>query len=113
MFSMGGVEAFIGADTVYKSDLRLGPTADARFVYPSHWNTGARLGVRADDDAWAVTLFGRNLGNDHEPITLFGGPSFTAPGADPAAPNGYINGVSGWMTASALRQVGLSVDLKF
>jgi iron complex outermembrane receptor protein len=111
--SLGSIEGFVGADTVYKSDLRLGPTADPRFVYPSHWNTGARLGVRAADNSWTVTLFGRNLGNDHEPITIFGGPSFTGPGVDPAQPNGYVNGVSGWMTAASLRQVGLSVDLKF
>lgn len=110
---MGAVEGFIGVDTVYKSSMRLGPSGDSRFVYPAHWNTGARVGIRSQDGNFAVTLFGRNLGNDHEPITLFGGPSFTAPGNDPTRPNGYVNGISGWITAASLRQVGISLDAKF
>jgi len=115
-FPLGSVQGFLGADTVYKSDMRLGPTGDSRFVYPAHWTTGARLGVRSSNDSWSVMLFGRNLGDDHEPITLFGGPSFTAPhpgNPDPALANGFVNGVSGWMTPASLRQVGLSIDLKF
>ena len=44
---------------------------------------------------------------------MFGGPAFTPPGANPAAPNGYVNGVSGWVTADSLRQVGLSLDARF
>jgi iron complex outermembrane receptor protein len=115
-FPLGGVQGFLGADTVHKSDLRLGPSGDPRFVYPAHWTHGARLGVRSQDDSWSVALFGRNLGNDHEPITLFGGPSFTAPhpgNPDPALAKGFVNGVSGWITPAALLQVGLSVDVKF
>ena len=91
----------------------MGPTADPRFVYPSYWDVGARLGIRAADGKWSVALFGRNLTDEPVPITLFGGPSFTPPGADPTAPNGYVNGVSGWVTAASLRQVGLSLDMKF
>jgi iron complex outermembrane receptor protein len=115
-FSLGSLQGFVGADTVHKSDLRLGPTGDSRFIYPAHWTSGARLGVRSADDTWSITLFGRNLEDEHEPITLFGGPSFTAPHAgnpDPALAMGFVNGVSGWMTPAALRQIGLSVDLKF
>jgi iron complex outermembrane recepter protein len=110
---VGNLEAFIGADTVYKSDLRLGPSGDPRFVYPSHWNTGARLGVRSGSGSWSAALFARNLSNEHEPVTIFGGPSFTPPGADPTAPNGYVNGISGWVAPTSLRQVGLSLDAKF
>jgi hypothetical protein len=46
-------------------------------------------------------------------ITLFGGPSFTPPSADPTAPNGYVTGVSGWLSPESLREVGLSFDVKF
>jgi iron complex outermembrane receptor protein len=110
---LGRVQVFVAADTVYKSEMRLGPTADDRFVYPSHWTTGARVGVRSSSDAWSVALYARNVSNEHEPVTLFGGPSFTPPGADPTAPNGYVNGVSGWVSPESLRQVGLSVDARF
>jgi iron complex outermembrane receptor protein len=110
--AFGAVRGFIGADTVYKSDLRLGPSGDARFVYPAHWITGARLGVRGPDGHWSVELFGRNLGNNHEPVTLFGGPAFTPPGVVPFLPNGAVAGISGWQTPNSLRQVGLSVDWK-
>jgi iron complex outermembrane recepter protein len=113
-FALGSsLRGFISADTVYKSEMRLGPTGDPRFLYPSHWITGMQLGVRGDDNRWNVTLFGRNLGDDHEPITIFGGPSFTSTNTDPAQPNGYVNGVSGWMTAQSLRQVGLSLEVNF
>jgi iron complex outermembrane recepter protein len=110
---LGAVTGFASADTVYKSAIRFGPTADPRFVYSGHFNTGLRLGVRSTEDRWSAALFVRNLSNDHEPVTMFGGPSFTPPGADPTAPNGYINGVSGWVTENALRQVGLSLDARF
>jgi len=109
--SLGPVEGVVAADTVFKSAMRLGPTADPRFIYPAHWTTGAHLGIQSPTKSWSVALFVRNITNDHEPITLFGGPSFTPPGADPTAPNGYVNGVSGWVSPDSLRQVGLSVEL--
>ncbi len=111
--SFGAVEGFLAADTVYRSEIRMGPTADQRFVYPSYWDVGARLGVRGADGKWSVALFGRNLTDEPVPITLFGGPSFTGPGMNPSAPNGYVNGVSGWVTAASMRQVGVSLDVKF
>jgi iron complex outermembrane recepter protein len=109
----GAVKGFAAADTVYKSAMRLGPTADPRFVYSGHFNTGLRFGIRSLTDTWSAALFVRNLSNDHEPVTLFGGPSFTGPGQNPAVPLGAVNGVSGWVTPDSLRQVGLSVDAKF
>jgi iron complex outermembrane receptor protein len=110
---LGPVEGIAGADTVFKSAMRLGPTADPRFVYPAHWTTGMRLGIRSPDQTWSVAVFARNLTNQHEPVTLFGGPAFTPPGADPTAPNGYVNGVSGWLSPESLREIGLSFDVKF
>jgi iron complex outermembrane recepter protein len=110
---LGRVIGFVGADTVFKSDLLLGATGDPRFIYPAHWTTGVRLGLKSPQNTWSAAVFARNLGNDHEPVTIFGGPSFTPPGADPTAPNGYVNGVSGWVSPDSLREVGLSFDLKF
>jgi iron complex outermembrane receptor protein len=106
-------QGFFEADTVYKSAMRLGPTADPRFVFPQNWNTGLRLGARSPGDTWSVALFARNIGKDREPVTLFGGPSFTPPGANPLIPLGAINGVSGWTTANSLRQVGITINAKY
>ena len=110
---LGGVLGFMSVDTVYKSDIRFGPTADARFVYPSHWSYGARLGVRSQKNSWSVALFGRNLSAEREPQTLFGGPQFVPPGVVPFLPNGAISGISQIISSGQLRQVGLSVDLNF
>jgi iron complex outermembrane recepter protein len=107
------IHGFVNADTVYKSAMRLGPTADPRFVYPGNWNTGLRIGVKSPTDTWSAAIFARNLGNDHEPVTLFGGPSFTPPGVNPAAPFGAVNGISGWQTVNSLRQVGITLEAKF
>jgi iron complex outermembrane receptor protein len=113
-FPLGAaIHGFVNADTVYKSAMRLGPTADPRFVYPANWNTGLRLGVKSPADTWSVALFARNLGQDHEPVTLFGGPSFIPPGLVPFAPVGAVNGVSGWQTVNSLRQVGITLEAKF
>jgi hypothetical protein len=106
-------QAFVSADTVFKSAMRLGPTADPRFVYPKNWNTGLRLGIRAPSDQWSVALFARNLGQDREPVTLFGGPSFTPPALTPVPTTGFVNGISGWTTSNSLRQVGITADVKF
>ena len=108
-----GLEGFVNADTVYRSAMLLGPTGAPGYVYPANWNTGARLGVRSPDATWSAAIFARNLSNDNEPITLFGGPSFTPPGANPANLSGYINGISGWQTANSLRQVGITLDVRF
>ena len=110
---LGSLMGFIGLDTVYKSDIRFGPTADSRFVYPSHWTYGARLGIRSQKDSWSVALFGRNLSAEREPQTLFGGPQFIPPGVTPFVPNGAISGISQIMSSGQLRQVGLSVDVNF
>jgi iron complex outermembrane receptor protein len=113
-FPLGAaIHAFVNADTVYKSAMRLGPTADPRFVYPGNWNTGLRIGLKSPTDTWSAALFARNLGQDHEPVVLFGGPSFTPPGVNPAVPFGAVNGISGWQTVNSLRQVGITLEAKF
>jgi iron complex outermembrane receptor protein len=112
---LGGIEGYFGADAVYKSGIRFGYSGDPRFVYPSHWTLGARLGIRGQGNRWSAEFFARNLTDEHEPITLFGGPAFVPPGAIPFPPlsNGFVGGVSGWMTPASLRQVGLSVEARW
>ncbi|MCC7462833.1 MAG: TonB-dependent receptor [Gammaproteobacteria bacterium] len=109
---VGALEAYLGADTVYKSEMRMGYSADPRFVYPAHWTVGVRLGVRSPSRRFSAELFARNITNEHEPATAFGGPSFVPPGVIPFPPlsSGFVNGVSGWVTPASLRQVGLSVQ---
>jgi iron complex outermembrane recepter protein len=108
-----GLEGFVNADTVYRSAMLLGPTGAPGYTYPANWNTGARLGLRSPERTWSAALFVRNLSNDNEPVVLYGGPSVTLPGMNPANPAGYVNGISGWQTANSLRQVGISLDAKF
>jgi iron complex outermembrane receptor protein len=113
-FPLGeAIHGFVNADTVYKSAMRLGPTADPRFVYPGNWNTGLRVGVKSPTDTWSAAIFARNIGNDHEPVTLFGGPAFIPPGVVPGIPFGAVSGVSGWQTVNSLRQVGITLEAKF
>jgi iron complex outermembrane recepter protein len=111
--AIGALEGFVGMDAVHKSEMRLAYTGDSRFVYPSHWTVGLRLGVRAPTQRWSAELFARNLGREREPVTLFGGPSFLPPGVVPFIPNGQTNGISGWTAATSLRQVGLSAEMRF
>lgn len=111
VFSLDTIETFISIDTVYKSDLRLGPTGDDRVVLDAHWITGARLGVRSSEGKWNAALFGRNLTDERVPVTIFGGPAIVPP--NPGNPTGGVHGFSGWTTANSLRQVGLSFDVNF
>jgi len=83
--------AFVGSDVVYKSQLRLGHSDNPGFVYPSAWVVSLRASVRSSDGQWGVTAF------------LF----------NPAFPNGHVGGISGWNSAQALREVGLSLELRF
>jgi iron complex outermembrane receptor protein len=118
---LGPVALVAGADTVYKSSIRVGYSADPGFVFPSSWNVSLRAGVRSSDNRWGVTAFARDVNNSHEPLVLFGGPAFTGPPPpagvpfffNPAYPNGHVSGISGWVGAQSLREVGLSLDLRF
>jgi iron complex outermembrane receptor protein len=116
----GPVVGFVGSDVVYKSAIRLGYSAAPGFVFPAAWNVSLRAGVRSSDSRFGLTIFARDVNNSHEPITLFGGPAFTGPPPpagvpfffSPAYPNGHVSGISGWIGAQSLREVGLSLDLR-
>jgi len=88
-------------------------------VFSISWNLSLRAGVCAVDER-GVTAFARDVNNSHEPICLFGGPAFTGPPPpvgvpfffNPAYPNGHVSGISGWVGAQSLREVGISLDLR-
>lgn len=110
---VGTMEAYVGGDFVYKSSVRLGYSGDSRFVYGAHGTVSARIGLRGPGNMWSVELFGRNLTQNREPATIFGGPSFLPPATVPFLPNGQVNGISGWATTASRRQVGLSAEFRF
>lgn len=100
----GNVEAFINANTVYKSDVLLANNGDPRYRYPAHAIVGGAIGVRAINDAWRVSLYVRNLTKQREPTAYLA--STFAGSTD--------GGIRAWPVAGlTARQVGLSLDMKF
>jgi iron complex outermembrane receptor protein len=93
---------FVGADTVYKSDKRLNTELLESSVYPGHWMTGARIGVRDVGDKWNVYVFGRNLGNEPE-VT------WRTPAS--AGDTGSITSLI--LTPKSFRQIGVSFNMNF
>ena len=110
---VGTSEVYLGGDATWKSATRLGYSGDPRFVFPAHWTVSLRTGLRGPDGRWSIEAFVRNLTKSREPATLFGGPSFIPPATVPFAPNGQIDGISGWVTPVSRRQVGISGELRF
>ena len=62
------MEAFIGADMVYKSRIRYAPSLDPLLSYPSNVVIGGQLGVRDPMGKWSANLFVRNLTDEHVPV---------------------------------------------
>lgn len=97
-------EGFITLNGVYKSDLRLAARGGSAYVYPSHVTVGGSLGLRDPDGHWSVSLFGRNLTNEHEPTAYLAN---TFAGA-------LDGGVRAWPAASlTVREVGLSLSYSY
>jgi iron complex outermembrane receptor protein len=93
---------FIGFDTVYKSDKRLNTELLESSVYPGHWMTGARIGVRDMGDKWNMYIFGRNLGD--EPEVTWRSPAS-------AGDTGSITSII--LTPKSFRQIGVSFNMNF
>lgn len=98
---LGSVEAFLSADAVYKSSLRLAASTNPLTTYDGHVTIGGRIGVRAADGNWSASVFVRNLTNNHEPIVRY--LNF---------PDG-TSGIGQILTPQAFRQVGLQLEAKF
>ena len=93
-----GLLGFVGFDTVYKSDKRINTDLRPYSVLPSHWMYGARIGIMDSNDKWSLSLFGRNLSSEPEPVAKFGfGQSVV------------------WqiLTERDFRQIGLSFNMNF
>jgi iron complex outermembrane receptor protein len=88
---------FADLNTVYKSDLRLYPSASSDYVFPAHWTVGAKIGYRSPGNAYGIALFVRNLTNSHEPVQIYA----NNPGAV------YILG------PQTFRLVGITLDARF
>ncbi|SEJ25798.1 iron complex outermembrane recepter protein [Sphingobium sp. AP50] len=96
------LNAFVAADTVWKSRVRYEANSRDETTFRSHWLVGGRVGIRTEDDRYSLAIFGRNLFNVHEPSLMQS--DFPADGA---ANIGAIYG------PQSFRQVGLSFDAKF
>ena len=105
----GGWEGFIAADTVYKSDLDLGNSADPMLHYPAHWIHNGRVGVRTPGSRLELAAFVRNAGDKHEPALIF--PQFPN-AADPAIP-GDKTSYGTYYVPQSFRLVGVTVEARF
>jgi iron complex outermembrane recepter protein len=99
---IGAFTGFVGATYSYRDDVTFSAAGDPGAVQEAYGLIGARVGVRARDDRWSVTLFGRNLGDENFVNNVIGQPVLGAPGV-----------YSQFPTADARRIVGISFDLKF
>ena len=97
-------EGFFNWNAVYKSEMRLAARSPSTYLLPAHTTLGASVGIRSADDKWTVSLFGRNLTDQHEPIAYLA--STFAGQLD--------GGVRAWPdSTTSLRLVGVSADFKF
>jgi hypothetical protein len=98
------MEAFVNANADWKDDVRMTDRADKVYVYPSHVSVGGSVGLRSTDDTWRISLFGRNLTEEAEPISYLAG-TFGA---------GFDGGTRAWPVAGiTVRQIGMSFDYNF
>jgi len=92
------LNAFLAADTIWKSVIRYQNTSRAEETFRSHWTVGGRLGVRSEDERYSAGLFVRNLFNVNEPSLL---------------QSNFGSGLGAIYGPQSFRQVGLQLDAKF
>lgn len=93
-----GLNAFLAADTIWKSVIRYQNTSRAEETFRAHWTVGGRMGVRSEDDRYSAGLFVRNLFNVNEPSLL---------------QSNFGSGLGAIYGPQTFRQVGLQLDAKF
>ncbi|WP_088183725.1 TonB-dependent receptor [Sphingobium sp. Z007] len=94
----GGLNAFLAADTIWKSRVRYQNTSTRAETFRPHWTVGGRLGVRSEDERYSAGVFVRNLFNVHEPSLL---------------QSNFGSGLGAIYGPQSFRQVGLQLDAKF
>ncbi len=60
-------KGFVSTDVVFRSSTRFMPNFDTRTQVGDRTVVGARLGLRSLEAKWELSLFGRNLTNEHNP----------------------------------------------
>lgn len=93
-----GLNAFLAADTIWKSRVRYQNTSRNAETFRPHWTVGGRIGVRSEDERYSAGLFVRNLFNVHEPSLL---------------QSNFGSGLGAIYGPQSFRQVGLQLDAKF
>lgn len=92
------LNAFLAADTIWKSRIRYQNTSRSAETFRPHWIVGGRVGVRTGDDRYSAGVFVRNLFDIHEPSLL---------------QSEFGSGVGAIYGPQSFRQVGLQLDAKF
>jgi len=57
--------AFVGAGLVYRSSTKSGLEDDARLIIDAYTLVDLRAGIRAEDERWTVSVYGRNVFNEY------------------------------------------------
>ena len=96
------LNAFLAADTVWKSRIRYEANSRPESTFRPHWTVGGRIGLRTEDERYQIAVFARNLFDVHEPSLYQSDFPYNG-----AANVGAIYG------PQSFRQVGLSLDAKF
>lgn len=94
-----GYQAFLNAETTYKSLTHMYPSAKPYYDLKAHWVSGGRIGLRFPDRKTSLALYARNISNTSEPVTIY-----------PGYGEGDAQQIIG---KQGLRTVGIALDRSF
>jgi iron complex outermembrane recepter protein len=99
---LGPVTGFAQASYVYRSETSFSAAGDPNLRQDAYGLLGARFGVRAADDRWSLSVFGRNLTDENFVNNIIPQPVLGAPGV-----------YSQFPSADARRILGVSFEYSF
>ncbi|HET8881155.1 MAG TPA: TonB-dependent receptor, partial [Solimonas sp.] len=102
-----GMSGFVGADAVYRSNIRFMAQRDTRTDSGAHTIVGARIGLRQPQQGWTLSLFARNLFDERYSQFKFAPyllSNASAPGID-------ATGTA--LSTESFRFIGLTFDYEF
>jgi iron complex outermembrane recepter protein len=67
---VGGVEGFVNANVIHKSETLYGARSDPRYVFPAHEIVNVGFGMKSRNGRWNASVFVRNLTKERQPMTL-------------------------------------------
>lgn len=91
-----GLTGFIRANYNYRSSVNFSANNDPLTRQRSYGIAGGQIGVRSEDGRWSAAIFGRNLFDQHFVANIGNNGSYQ----------------NAWLTSSALRTIGVLVDVK-